>query len=442
MRPLHTGSYAAFGSASLGKVAAEMLIQLYLFDFYVRLLGLPPLMAGFAFGVAIIWDAVSDVIIARLLFALRKRGVQYTSLIGWGTMLLAASIFLLFQVGTGGSQWQLFIQMTLLYVLVNTGMTLIDLPQSSLSAELSHLADERNRLLGARLILGILGLILGSALPGILLVGDGNETSEVIQSRMDSALIVAVAVIITGLITTFCLRRRDKESQQAKEVRIPSLQEVWGLRRNQAFMNIIYASVVAAVGRTVNAAMALMYYRLVLNISEKKVTQIILPVFTVSIIVSIPFWITLSRNFGKSRPAWIAVLSLGVMGFVMYPVLPENQILPVLCVSVIGGLLSGSVFLVDSIITDIIDKDEVNTGSRKEALFFAVCKSVVKMSRAIAFIVIGAILGIMDIDISKSNVSQETEWSIIALFGIFVGLCFMGSGYFLKKINIQQHVMK
>ena len=46
--PIKTYVYPAYGVASLGKVAVEVMLQLYLFDFYTRILGLSPILAGLA----------------------------------------------------------------------------------------------------------------------------------------------------------------------------------------------------------------------------------------------------------------------------------------------------------------------------------------------------------------------------------------------------------
>lgn len=438
MKALHLGAYTSYGFANFGKVAAEMLIQLYLFDFYVRLLGLSPIFAGCAFGIAIIWDALSDIILARFIFIARKRGFLYTTLLGLGSVLLSFGMFYLFRVDET-SQLGLFFHMTALYILVNTGMTLIDLPQSSLSSELSKKAEERNRLLGSRLTFGILGLMVGSAMPGLLMEGDDSLEAVVISSRMDSACIVSLLVLISGVFTAVLVRGRDKSCQDNREFTVPSFDIVWNLRKNRPFMSIIYASVLAGIGRTINAAIALMYYRLVLNLSEEAVTRMVLPVFTFSIILSIPIWVLLSQKFGKEKPAWIAVFGLGLMGILFYPILPEGNVYPVLLVSVIGGFLSGAVFLVDSMITDIIDLDEKETGHRKEALFFAVWKSVVKISRALAFVVVGLILGILNVDISAGETDTFTKWTIITLFGGVVSAFFMMSGFFLKKVNMHSN---
>lgn len=438
--PLKFYHSSAYGIASIGTVAVEMLLQLYLFDFYTRVLGLSPIVAGGAFAIAIVWDAVSDVVVSAGLLYARKYKLLYTTVIFFGAVVLAVSIYALFAVGLGESQWRLFIQLLLAYVCVNTGMTLIDLPQTSMSSELSPHSDERNKLLGFRLGMSIIGLTVGSALPGLLLKNDSN--AAVAASRSDSGEVVAIIVIVSSILTVIGLRNRDRSSTEVKAIKMPTFKEAFAVLRQKAFSQIVYASLIASVGRTINAALALMYYRLVLNLSEESVTQIIFPVFTLSIVVSIPFWTQLSKRYGKARPAWISVALLGMMGIVAYPVLPVGMVWPVLLVSILGGILCGSVFLIDSMITDLIDLDEKVSGKRKESLFFAIQKSAVKIARAIAFIFIGGCLELFDLDVADKTAGSFEKAIIVALFAFAVGLSFIVSSFFLRRTEIDFNTTK
>lgn len=436
--PLKTSSYPAFGAASLGKVAVEVTLQLYLFDFYTRILGLDPLLAGVAFAVAIFWDALSDLVVSVGLFKARIRGIAYTTTLWWGAVLLAAATVLLFFPFGEDSAGYLFSHLLVAYVLVNTGMTLLDLPQSSLSAELSRKATERNKLLASRMGFGILGLAVGSALPGIYLATLGKDASGagLADSRQASAWILGALVIGTASVTKLGLRQRERATAHEAVSELPDWSEVKGIFQDRAFIHLVWAGIIAAVGRTVNAALALMYYRFVLVLTEAQVTQAILPVFTLSIVFSIPLWIQLSKRYGKQVPAYFAVGGLGVMGIIAYPILPEALLWPPLIVSVIGGILSGAVFLVDSMITDLIDANEAATGKRKESLYFAVWKSALKVARALAFVAIGLGLQIMGLDLSLDTVSESAQWGIILLFGILVGLCFIVAGWQIYRADI------
>lgn len=432
--PLQLHHFSAYGFASIGKVVVEMLLQLYLFDFYTRLLGLSPVFAGGAFAIAIIWDAISDVLVSAGLMYARRKKLLYTTVIFFGSVVLAISAYMLFAVGPGESQLRLFSQLLFAYVFVNTGMTLIDLPHTSLSSELSPDSDERNKLLGFRLGMSIIGLTIGSALPGLLLENDSDVA--VAASRTDSGAIAAIIVIVSSFLTVVGLRKQDRISTENHEAKVPDFKEAIAVLNQEDFRKILYASLIAAVGRTINSALALIYYRLVLNLSEKSVTQIIFPVFTLSIVLSIPLWVVLSKRYGKARSAWVSVGALGIMGIVAYPLLPEGKVWPVLLVSIVGGILCGAVFLVDSMITDLIDRDEKTSGKRKESLFFAIQKSTVKLSRAIAFIFVGGCLGFFNLNETDSAAGPLERWIVVGLFGFAVGLCFIASSYYLRKTEI------
>ncbi|MGB0743152.1 MAG: MFS transporter [Opitutales bacterium] len=422
---------ASYGGASTGKVAIEMLLQLYLFDFYTRILGLSPILAGAAFAIAILWDAVSDLVVSIGLFKARESGYLYTSFVLGGGIILAASTAFLFSASPGQSETALFLQLLLAYALVNTGMTLVDLPQTSMSAELSPHPNVRNKLLACRMGMGILGLVIGSSVPGIFVSGDNLAAAA--QSRTTGGYVLAALVVAATTMTFVGLRHADRTSARNKVVELPNWGDAFSILKEPYFLGIFTASVIAAIGRTINAALALLYYRLVLNLSEADVTRIIFPIFTLAIVLSIPLWVHLSKRYGKSRPAWISVGSLGLMGMIAYPILPEGQLWPPVIISIIGGFFCGSVFLVDSMITDLIDRDEAATGKRKESLFFAIQKSGVKMSRAIAFVAIGGALQLTGIDLDQTEVPASDQLFIILLFGVVVGLCFVACAFFLRR---------
>lgn len=436
--PIRSYVYPAYGVASLGKVAVEVMLQLYLFDFYTRVLGLDPIFAGLAFGLAIFWDALSDLLVSVSLFAARSRGVAYTTILWLGSILLAVASIFLFAPTEYSSNGYLFFHLLIAYVLVNTGMTLLDLPQSSLSAELSNRVVERNKLLASRMIFGIAGLALGSALPGIYTAT--QEVDSLRDSMLFSALVLACVVFLSGSLTRFFLRKRERETSRQMRPKLPNRADFVSLFCNYGFFQLLIAGVVAAIGRTINAALAFMYYRFVLDFSDAQVTQAIFPIFSLSTALSIPLWISLCKRYGKRIPASFAVSGLGFMGIIAYPSLPAGLLVPSLLVSSLGGILCGSAFLVDSIITDFIDRDEVTTGERKESLYFAIWKSSIKVARALAFVLIGLSLKWMGLDISLDVVSSSLQWGIISLFGFLVGICFMLAGFLIYRADVPEPI--
>ena len=87
---------------------------------------------------------------------------------------------------------------------------------------------------------------------------------------------------------------------------------------------------------------------------------------------------------------------------------------------------------------DLIDADEVETGHRKESLYFAVWKSGLKVARALAFVAIGLGLQAMGLDMSRDVVSESMQWGIVLLFGITVGLCLVVAAYFIWLADVPE----
>ena len=82
---------------------------------------------------------------------------------------------------------------------------------------------------------------------------------------------------------------------------------------------------------------------------------------------------------------------------------------------------------------DLIDRDEEATGKRKESLFFAIQKSGVKISRAIAFVAIGGALQLSGLNMELVETSTADKVTVTLLFGVGVGLCFVVCALFLKR---------
>ena len=128
----------------------------------------------------------------------------------------------------------------------------------------------------------------------------------------------------------------------------------------------------------------------------------------------------LSQRVGKRVICMLAPLCL-VLGSIAYlfcfvPGMPELILIPRFIVAM--GM-AGLFVLVPSMISDVVDYDEVRTGTRREGMFGAFFSWVLKLALAIALLVNGFIvegLGISDeLGVNQPEGSMET---IINLLGI------------------------
>jgi GPH family glycoside/pentoside/hexuronide:cation symporter len=178
-----------------------------------------------------------------------------------------------------------------------------------------------------------------------------------------------------------------------------------------------------------------------LGLKESDVVLKILFPFFVVIIVSIPIWVLLSNRYGKKRPAFFGILMLGLITMIAYPLYPYGNSYYPLITAIVGGICAGSIFLLDSLVADIVDYDELMTGESKEGLYFGFWKMGTKFAQAIGLAVSGFILDIIGLVQGSTEQTAEVGWRLAVVFGPVVGFFFIiGAIVFLwMPLNSENH---
>jgi GPH family glycoside/pentoside/hexuronide:cation symporter len=179
------------------------------------------------------------------------------------------------------------------------------------------------------------------------------------------------------------------------------------------------------MGRSMNATLALPYYKDSLNLSESTIQGPILSVFTLVIVLSVPAWVWLGRRYGKKKPAFIGMFVLGVMSMIAYPLFPEGSITGPVVAAIIGGFAVGAIILVESLVTDIADEDFVRNGEDREGIYFGFWRMGQKIARSITLGLTGVMLSLIGYEESLAQQSEETDRALAWLFGLGVGSLFL-----------------
>ena len=216
------------------------------------------------------------------------------------------------------------------------------------------------------------------------------------------------------------------------------------------FLVLLFAFVIATIGRTFNSAIALYYYEYRLGLKESQVViNILLPFFLV-LMLSIGFWVWISKKIGKKIPAFFGVFGLGLLTVIVYPLFPYGELRPPLIAAFFGGIFAGSILIMDSILTDVVDYDEFQTGEKREGLYFGIWKMGVKFSQAFGIAITGFLLDIIGFQNGMTTQTPEVGFRLALIFGPGVGFFFiLGSIIFLffpltdaKHIQVQRILTK
>ncbi len=428
-----------YGTVELGITAIEFFLQFYLLKFYVDVVGLEADVAGLALALALIWDAVTDPLMGTISDQTRSRLGRRLLYVLAGAPILGASFVLLFSPPALDTQAAKFWFLLISYMLVNTGMTIVAVPHAALGGELSGNIDERTEIFGWRFLFTNFGLVIGIVLPGLVArnASAGAENGQVVTSATSASYYVAALVVVAALVTFWATRRLDRPSGEARVTMRGYLKALGQTVTNRPFIVLVITYVLGSIGRAINSAVALFYYEYRLGLPEDQVLQYVLLPFGLLIAASVGFWWWLSNRYGKKMPAFWGIFTLGVATSLIYPVLPKHDFTGPVLFAFGGGILVGAIFLLDSTVADVVDYDEVHTGSHREGMYFGFWRLSTKLARALGLAFAGKMLDLAGFDSHQATQSADTEWGLALIFGPGVGI-FLTLGalvYLLMPLN-------
>ena len=413
-----TTTRIGYSIAETGINAVETLLRLYLLIFYTDAVGLAPGWAGLAVALGLCWDAVTDPLMGYL-------SDRWYSCLGGrrpflllGGLLLGISVYILFSPPSLETTATKFAYLLAGFLFLNTAMTILSVPHMAIAAEITVEPDERSTLFAIRFACGNIGAIFGAGLPGFFASGEGLQPIE--QRLAMNEMSIWLALIVWGTAGwAWAAIAKQPMHRAATHIELrQSLVQIW---RNPAFRPLLLAYIVATFGVAINGALALYYYRYRLLLEEQAV-QLILVVFMLILTLSLVGWVLLSRKLGKLRPLLLGVSLLGFFSCVTYPFFPPGNFwVPLLVGGVLLGSCVGSVVLLDSLLTDVIDYDQVRTGIQRSGVYFGVWRLGAKIARALAVAGSGLVLEVIGFTpntVQSAEVSEALAW----LFGPGVGV--------------------
>ncbi len=427
---LGKGTRAGYGAAEFGISGGELLLQLYLIEFYIRAVGLSPLLAGPAIALAILWDAVTDPIMGGVVDRTSTRWGRFAPFLFSGGLLFGLGLALLFNPPTFPGQLPAAAYLLFVYIVVNTGLTILGVPHIAMGGALSPDTHERTELYGWRLVFGTCGVFAGILFPLLaarMLGADVETSAGLFESRGLGAVFMGCGVVAAAWVTVLATWKRSLHlNVPVQAFRWSDL--VRSARRvlaNRIFMPFFIAFLLVAIGRAMNATLALPYYKDTLDLPEAVIQGPILGVFALCIVLSVPAWVAIGRRYGKTQPAFLAMLSLGLITALVYPLLPPGSAVGPVAVAVVGGFAVGAIILVESLVTDIADEDSLRSGENSEGIYFGFWRMGQKVARSVTLALTGLLLATIGYREAMFEQSPETRRALAWLFGLGVGGLFI-----------------
>ena len=410
--PLPTLLVYALPTISLGFTGS--LISMYLLKFSTDVLLIAPGLVGLLFGIARIWDAISDPIAGYwsdrtrtrlgrrrpwLIAAALPMGLVFAGL--WSPPASLDGGALVLWMGAG-------------ILLFYTAQTAVSVPHLALGAELTRDYHDRSRVFGVRQLLEFAGILLAAGALSLMELADDRRGAAAAVALVGAAATVALVLVTAA-------RTRERPDHQGRGAR----------RAGAAFRDVLrnpHARVLLAVFFLDQLGFAILItmlpYLTEYLLGEQGTTGIYVASAIGTALVFYPIWIPLSRRFGKRNP-WIAANAIKAAGYgLLFFIGPGDRGLILIATVLIGSVQGAAGILGSSIQADVIDWDEVRTGERKEGAYFALWNMATKAAAGFAIVFAGFLL---DAAGFRPNAEQGAS-TLLAIRGLTAGLPFAFAG--------------
>jgi glycoside/pentoside/hexuronide:cation symporter, GPH family len=388
----------AFGAGDLGTAITAMIGISYLSPFLTDVAGLNPNLAGQTQLVGKVWDAVNDPMVGVLSDRTQSpQGRRYPWMI-WGAIPFGVLFFLQwivpqFSQNENLNQWGLFWYYTAISILFNTFYTIVNLPYTALTAELTQDYDERTSLNSFRFSFSIGGSILALVI--------GLVISLVIPSRSQQYLLLgAICAIISVLPVYWCVWGTKKRAQTVAKlhpqteqtVTIPLLQQLKIAFTNRPFLFVVGIYLCSWLAVQLTAGIIPYFVTSWMRLPQWHISLVLLAVQGTAMAMLF-VWSAISRRYGKQAVYYMG-MSVWIIAQTGLFFLQPGQVVLMYILAVMAGLGVSTAYLVPwSMLPDVIELDELQTEQRREGIFYSFIVFVQKICLGIAVNVVLQQLG-------------------------------------------------
>jgi glycoside/pentoside/hexuronide:cation symporter, GPH family len=394
-----------FGVADLGGNLFFTAMGFWSLNYLTDTVAIPAAAAGAAVMVGKLWDAVTDPAMGFISDRTRTRWGRRRPYLLFGAIPLFLSMWFFFTNPHIANPFMATVWAAFALCLLNTAYTVVNIPYSSLTPELTQDYHERSSLNGYRFGFAVIGTILGAG--AVLPIIGMFKTRDAGFSAVGAVLGIVMAV--TALITFASVREPD-HSKTPKPTD-GFFQTFLAVFRNKPYVILLLTYALNLTALNFVQGILVYYFKYLYN-NEGATTMAMILLLVVAM-VNIPISVLVSKHIGKKRTYQISffILATACLGiFFLGHVLGMTFFLAMM---VYAGVGIGFGYVAPwAMVPDTIEYDAVTTGKRKEGAFYGMWTFTSKVGTSLAIFLTGVILGIAKY---SPNLAQQADTARLAI---------------------------
>jgi GPH family glycoside/pentoside/hexuronide:cation symporter len=421
------GTLLSWGPPIVGLSSALFFLQFFFLKFATDVLLIAPALVGALFAGGRLWDAFSDPIIGTLSDRTRTRIGRRRPWMFAAIPLLVVCVWMCWVPPASLSSNGLVVWIAVSLFGFYTAFTFYMIPHLSLGAELTPNHHDRTRIFGVQSASFSLGMVFAfSAMQFVMTSSDQRASARLVAL----GLCAAMAAIL--LIPPIRVRERPENQGRGAQSPLRAMRDVF---ENGNAVRILIVQFVMMVGISVIGLLSPYIVEYVLK--RPDMVGPLPALFLVFTIGSIPVWVRLSARFGK-RDTWAAAMVMAGIGFGLMATAGEGDVVLLAFLMPIAGFATGCGGVVaPSILADIIDGDELDTGERKEGAYNAAFGLSLKIANAFMILLTSLVLQWLDFE---PNVEQtdSVKLGLRLLYGVLPLVMFFAAAFVLKDFRLDE----
>jgi GPH family glycoside/pentoside/hexuronide:cation symporter len=387
---LNLKTKVAYGAGDLGPAITANILIFYLSPFLTDVAGMNPSLAGQTQLIGKVWDAVNDPMVGVMSDKTRSRlGRRYpwilAGAIPFGFFFFLQWIVPKFSDNADSQQWGLFWYYTFISIVFGWLYTVVNLPYTAMTPEMTQDYDERTSLNSFRFAFSIGGSILSLIIVGLL----GTKFPDLSQRY------IAIGIVcgILGCLPLFwCVwgtfDRMKAVGLQHPEaempVSIPIGQQLKIAFSNRAFLFVVGIYLCSWLSFQLTAAIIPYFVVNIMRLNDAWAVPSVVLAVQLTAMLMLPVWNRLSQRIGK-RGVYFAGMVLWIIAQGGLFFLQQGQLTLMYTLAVMSGFGVSVAYLIPwSMLPDVIELDELQTGQRREGIFYSFVTFLQKVCLGIA----------------------------------------------------------
>ena len=395
------GQKLGYGLGDIGSNIFIVTTGMYLLYFMVNILGIDPAIAGAALFFPKLWDVISDPIMGTISDATKSKYGRRRPYLIYGSVPFGITFLILFIAPNYGSEMASTIHVALLFALGCTVFTLINVPYSSMVAEMSDDYNERMSITAFRMSFASVGALVagGAALPLVKLGGDGEA------GFLFMAVVFSILIILSCLVCFYSTK--NVTTLPPKEDTLSIVEQIKIAFKNFPFFMLMSSYFLQSLAIGIMMAGFIYFVIYVMGHTEESM-GVVFPIFLVTGILFIPVWNFIGKKLGKIKAYTIGLIIFTVMQFSLFftgPLFPQLFNLQIFLLGI--GFSSFQLFPF-SMLPDTIEYDQMQSGMRREGVFSGMWASGQKVAYSLGPAIVGFALKLSEFDIELGVEQPES----------------------------------